>query len=37
VDKKPFDDTRNNHSIIVREILELKILLGEGDWNVRPS
>ena len=36
VDQKPLDDTRYNHSIIVRVILELKVLLGEGDWNVGP-
>ena len=37
VDQKPFDNARNNHSVVMREILELKILLGEGDWNVGPS
>jgi hypothetical protein len=37
VDQKPFDNTRNNHSIIVRVILELKVLLGEGNWDVGPS
>jgi hypothetical protein len=37
MDKKSFDHTRDNHSIIVWVILELKILLGEGNWNVRPS
>jgi hypothetical protein len=37
VDQKSFDNTRNNHSIIVRVILELKILLGEGNWDVGPS
>jgi hypothetical protein len=37
VDQKSFDDTRNNHSIIVRVILELKVLLGEGNWDVGPS
>jgi hypothetical protein len=31
VDQKSHDDTRNDHSIIVRVILELKVLLGEGD------
>jgi hypothetical protein len=36
VDQKTLDDTRYNHSIIVRIVLELKILLGEGDWDVRP-
>jgi hypothetical protein len=34
MDQKSFDDTRNNHSIIVRVILELKVLLGEGNWDV---
>jgi hypothetical protein len=34
VDQKPFDNTRNNHSIIVRVILELKVFLGEGNWDV---
>jgi hypothetical protein len=37
VDQKSFDNTRDNHSIIVRVILELKILLGEGNRDVRPS
>jgi hypothetical protein len=37
VDQKSFDNTRNNHSIIVRVILKLKILLGEGNRNVGPS
>jgi hypothetical protein len=37
VNHKPFDNTRNNHSIIVRVILELKVLLGEGNWDVGPS
>jgi hypothetical protein len=37
MDQKSFDHTRDNHSIIVWVILELKILLGEGNWNVRPS
>jgi hypothetical protein len=36
VDQKSLDDTRYNHSIIVRVILELKVLLGEGDWDVGP-
>jgi predicted nucleic acid-binding Zn ribbon protein len=36
VDQKPLDDTRYNHSIIVRIIFELKVFLGEGDWDVRP-
>jgi hypothetical protein len=28
--------TRYDHSIIVRVILKLKVLLGEGNWDVRP-
>jgi hypothetical protein len=36
VDQKSLDDTRYDHSIIVRVILELKVLLGEGDWDVGP-
>jgi hypothetical protein len=32
-----FDHTRDNHSIVVWVILELKVLLREGNWNVRPS
>jgi hypothetical protein len=36
VDQKSLDDTRYDHNIIVRVIFELKILLGEGDRNVRP-
>jgi hypothetical protein len=37
MDQKSFDDTRNDHSIIVRLILELKVLLREGNWDVGPS
>jgi hypothetical protein len=37
MDQKSFDHTRDNHSIVVWVILELKILLREGNWNVRPS
>jgi hypothetical protein len=37
VDQKSFDNTRNNHGIIVRVILVLKVLLGEGNWDVGPS
>jgi hypothetical protein len=37
VDQKSFDNARNDHSIIVRVILELKVLLGEGNWDVGPS
>src|SRR5688572_29913936 len=29
VDQKSFDNTRDNHSIVVWVILELKVLLGE--------
>jgi hypothetical protein len=36
VDQKSLDDTRYNHSIIMRVILELKVLLGEVDWDVGP-
>jgi hypothetical protein len=36
MDQKSLDYTRYDHSIIVRVILELKVLLGEGDWDVRP-
>jgi hypothetical protein len=36
VDQKTLADARYDHSIIVRIILELKVLLGEGDWDVRP-
>jgi hypothetical protein len=32
VNQKPLDDTRYNHCIIVKIILELKVFLGEGDW-----
>jgi hypothetical protein len=31
VNQEPPDDTRYNHCIIVRIILELKVFLGEGD------
>jgi hypothetical protein len=34
--QKSLDDTRYDHSIIVRVIFELKVLLGKGDWNVGP-
>src|SRR5688572_860686 len=37
VDQKSLDHTRDNHSIIVWVILELKILLREGNRDVRPS
>jgi hypothetical protein len=36
VDQKSLDDTRYDHSIIMRIILELKVLLREGDWDVGP-
>ena len=36
VNQETFDDTRYDHSIIVRVIFELKVLLGEGDWDVGP-
>jgi hypothetical protein len=36
MDQKSLDDIRYDHSIIVRVIFELKVLLGEGDWDVRP-
>jgi hypothetical protein len=36
VEQKSLDDTRNDHSIIVRVILELKVLMGEGNWDVGP-
>jgi hypothetical protein len=32
--QKPLNDTRYNHCIIMRIILELKVLSGEGDWYV---
>jgi hypothetical protein len=31
MDQKSLDDTRYDHSIIVRVIFELKVILGEGD------
>jgi hypothetical protein len=36
VDQKSLNDTRYDHSIIMRIILELKVLLGEGNWDVGP-
>jgi hypothetical protein len=36
MDQKSLDDTRYAHSIIVRVIFELKVLLGESDWDVGP-
>jgi hypothetical protein len=35
MDQKSLDDKRYDHIIIVRVILELKVLLGEGDLDVR--
>ena len=35
MDQKSLDDTRYNHCIVVRIILELKVFLREGNWNVR--
>jgi hypothetical protein len=37
MDQESFDHTRDNHSIIVWVILDLEILLREGNWNVWPS
>jgi predicted nucleic acid-binding Zn ribbon protein len=36
VNQKSLDDTRYNHSIIMRIIFELKVYLREGNWDVRP-
>jgi hypothetical protein len=36
MDQKSVDDTRYDHSIIVRVIFELKVILGEGDWDMGP-
>jgi hypothetical protein len=36
VNHKPLDNTRYNHCINVRVVLELKVLLREGDWYMRP-
>jgi hypothetical protein len=36
MDQKSLDDTRYDHSIIVRVIFELKVILGEGDWDIGP-
>jgi hypothetical protein len=36
MDQKSLDDIRYDHSIIVRVIFELKVLLGEGDCDVGP-
>jgi hypothetical protein len=36
VDQESLNDTRYDHFIVVRIILELKVFLREGNWNVRP-
>jgi hypothetical protein len=36
MDQKSLNDIRYDHNIIVRVIFELKVLLGEGDWDVGP-
>jgi hypothetical protein len=36
VDQESLDDTRYNHSIIVRIVFKLKVFLGESNWYVRP-
>jgi hypothetical protein len=36
MDQKSLNDTRYDHSIIMRVVFELKVLLGEGDWDVGP-
>jgi hypothetical protein len=36
VHQEPLDDTRYDHCIIMRIVLELKVFLGEGDWYMRP-
>jgi hypothetical protein len=36
MDEKSLDDARYDHSIIMRIILELKVLLREGNWDVGP-
>jgi hypothetical protein len=36
VDQKSLDDTRYDYGIIMRIVFKLKVLLGEGDWDVRP-
>jgi hypothetical protein len=35
-DHKSLNGTRYDHDIIVKVIFELKVLLGEGDWDVGP-
>jgi hypothetical protein len=34
MDQKSLNDARYDHIIIMRVIFELKVLLGEGDWDV---
>jgi hypothetical protein len=36
VNQEPFDNTRYDHGIIVRVILELNVFLRKGDWYMRP-
>jgi hypothetical protein len=36
MDQKTLDDSTYDHNIIVRIIFELKVLLGEGNWDVGP-
>jgi hypothetical protein len=36
MNQKTLDDTRYDHGIIVRIIFELKVLLGEDNWDVGP-
>jgi hypothetical protein len=36
MDQKSLNDTRYDDNIIMRVIFELKVLLGEGDWDVGP-
>jgi hypothetical protein len=36
VNQEAFYDTRYNHGIIMWVIFQLKVLMGEGDWNMRP-
>jgi hypothetical protein len=36
MDQKSLDDTRYDHSIIMRVVFELKVILGEGDWDMGP-
>jgi hypothetical protein len=36
VNQKPYDNTRYDHCIIMGVVLQLKVLLRKGDWNVWP-